>query len=93
MNPIIKYAILIGLTGGVIFGFTQCRHEPAPPAPKVIDTGRPETRSIEAADGLGYNGKEIRQKVDAALNSQDQTTQRIDKSVAEQQGQTDQSSP
>jgi len=93
MNPFIKYTILIGLTGGVIFGFTQCRHEPPPPAPKVIDTGRPETRSIEAADGLGYNGKAIRKKVDAALNAQDQTGQRIDKEVEQQQGQTDQSNP
>jgi hypothetical protein len=93
MNQFVKYAILMGLTGGVIFGFTQCRHEPPAPAPKVIDTGRPETRSIEAADGLGYNGKAIRKQVDAALNAQDQTGQRIDKQVADQQGPADQPAP
>ncbi len=93
MSLILKYLVLIVLTGGVILGVTQCRQAPPPPAPKVIDNGRPETRSIEAADGLGYNGKAIRKQVDAALNSQDQTGQRIDKAVAEQQGQADQSSP
>ncbi len=92
MSPFLKGLALLGLIGSVLLGITACSKEPPTPAPKVIDTGRPETRSIEAADGLGYNGKAIRKQVDAALNSQDQTTQRIDKSVADQQGQTDQAS-
>ena len=35
------------------------------------DTGRAETRSLEAADPIGYNGKEVRKKVDGALNAND----------------------
>jgi hypothetical protein len=47
-----------------------CGKEPPPRAP-TVDTGRPETRSIEAADAAGYNGKLIRQKVDNSLNAND----------------------
>jgi len=43
-----------------------------PPPPKTVnDTGRAETRSLEAADAMGYNGKAVRQKVDGALNAND----------------------
>lgn len=46
-----------------------CSKEPPPPKP--VDNGRPETRSLEAADAMGYNGKEVRQKVDKALDAND----------------------
>ncbi len=51
-----------------------------PPPPKtVIDKGRPETKSLEGADAIGYNGKAIRQKVDGALNANDANNARIQK--------------
>ncbi len=88
MSTRLKAAAVIGIA---LVSAIACTKQP--PTPKVVDTGRPETRSIEAADGLGFNGKEIRQKVDASLNSMDQTGARIDKAVADQQGQTDQAAP
>lgn len=48
---------------------TACQQQE--PVKTEVDTGRPETRSIEAADSLGYNGKEIRKKVDGALDAND----------------------
>lgn len=54
---------------GVVLLLTACQKQPDPI--KAEDTGRPETKSIEAADAMGYNGKEIRQKVDGALDAND----------------------
>jgi PBP1b-binding outer membrane lipoprotein LpoB len=53
-----------------------------PPPPKtVIDTGRPETKSLEAADAIGYNGKAIRQKVDKGLDANDANNERMQKQM------------
>ena len=60
--------VLLGF--GVVLLLAACQKEPAPVKTEP-DTGRPETKSIEAADAMGYNGKEIRQKVDGALNAND----------------------
>ena len=60
--------VLLGF--GVILLLAACQKEPTPVKTEP-DTGRPETKSIEAADAMGYNGKEIRQKVDGALNAND----------------------
>ncbi len=48
-----------------------CQKEPEPVKTMPPDTGRAETKSIEAADAIGYNGKEIRQKLDGALDAND----------------------
>lgn len=53
-----------------------------PPPPKTVnDTGRAETRSLEAADAMGYNGKAVRQKVDGALNANDAHNAELQKQV------------
>jgi hypothetical protein len=54
---------------------------PPPEEGKVSDSGRPETRSIEAADVLGYQGKPVRQKVDAALDTNDQRVDQLNQSI------------
>ncbi|MBH1969744.1 hypothetical protein FK216_00870 [Moraxellaceae bacterium AER2_44_116] len=59
-----------------------CNKEPTPPKP---DTGRPETRSLEAADAIGYNGKEIRKKVDGALNANDAHNAELEKEMQQNQ--------
>lgn len=59
-----------------------CSKEPPPSKP---DTGRPETRSIEAADAVGYNGKEIRKKVDGALDANDAHNAELEKQMQDSQ--------
>ena len=49
--------------------------EPTPPPP---DTGRPETRSIEGADALGFAGKPIRKKIDKAIDTVQQRPQQLE---------------
>ncbi len=59
-----------------------CSKEPPPPKP---DTGRPETRSLEAADAIGYNGKAIRKKVDGALDANDAHNAQLEKEMQQNQ--------
>ena len=47
------------------------------------DAGRPETRSLEAADPMGYNGKAIRKQVDSALNANDAANAKLQKEANE----------
>jgi hypothetical protein len=61
--------ILLGL--GVVLVLVACQKEPEPVKTVVSDTGRAETKNIEAADAMGYNGKEIRKKLDGALDAND----------------------
>lgn len=55
---------------------SACQKQPEPI--KAEDTGRPETKSIEAADAMGYNGKQIRQKVDDALDANDEHNAKLE---------------
>ena len=53
-----------------------CSPEPTPPQAQP-DTGRPETRSLEAASAVGYDGKAIRQKVDKGLDANDEYNRKL----------------
>lgn len=70
---------------GVVFVLLlqACSQEP-PPA-KVPDTGRPETRKLEAADAIGYNGKAIRKNVDKALDGNDAHNAELEKQMQDGQ--------
>ncbi len=57
---------------------------PAPPPAantQTQDAGRPETKSIQVADAVGYDGTAIRGKVDAALDQNDQHAADIDAQI------------
>ncbi len=59
-------------------------NEPAPPPaanPQTQDAGRSETKSIQAADAVGYDGTAIRGKVDAALDQNEQRAADIDAQI------------
>jgi len=61
---------------------TACQKQE--PIKAAEDTGRAETRSIEAADAMGYNGKEIRKKVDGALDANDAHNAQLQQQANEQ---------
>jgi Holliday junction resolvasome RuvABC DNA-binding subunit len=54
------------------------------PIKTTEDTGRSETRNIEAADAMGYNGKQIRKKVDGALDANDAHNAQLEQQMNEQ---------
>ena len=47
------------------------------------DLGRPETKKLEAATAVGYDGAAIRKNVDNSLNKNDDRTKEVDKQGAE----------
>lgn len=63
-------------------GITACSKQ-EPPKPIVSDTGRPETRSVEAANAIGYNGTAMRQKLDKALDANDAQTQKMNQAASQ----------
>lgn len=47
------------------------------------DQGRPETKKLEAATAVGYDGAAVRKSVDSVLNKNDVRTNETDKQAAE----------
>jgi hypothetical protein len=66
----------------LVAGIAACSKE-APPQPIIQDTGRADTRSIEAANAVGYNGAVMRQKVDQSLNAHDAVTTQINEAASQ----------
>ena len=56
-----------------------------PDAPPPKPQGREETRGIRATDAIGYSGSAIADKVDGALNANDQQKARIDQALQDDQ--------
>lgn len=57
-------------------------HEP-PPEPRA-EEGREETRSIRNTAAIGYAGDAIADKVDAALDANEQRKQNLDEAIDDQ---------
>ena len=53
------------------------------PAPKAKDTpqGRAETKSVEGSTAAGYNGSQMRKKIDKVLDQNDERNKEIEKSA------------
>ena len=66
-----------------ILALSACSAPAPPPAAntQTQEEGRPETKSIQAADAVGYDGTAIRGKVDAALDQNDQHAADIDAQI------------
>jgi hypothetical protein len=78
MNNRLHILTILGVVG--CFGLVACSKE-APPKPIISDTGRPETRSVEAANAVGYNGTAMRQKLDKALDANDAEAKRMNQAA------------
>ena len=59
-----------------------CTSSPQQPVVQK-DQGRPETKKLEAATAVGYDGAAIRRGVDNTLNKTENRTNEIDKREAE----------
>ena len=57
---------------------------PPPEDPPPSNQGRPETRGIRATEGIGYSGNAIANKVDKALDANDQRKDNLDKEIDQQ---------
>jgi len=53
------------------------------PAPKAKDTsqGRSETRVVEGASAAGYDGSQMRKKIDKTLDRNDERNKEIEKAA------------
>lgn len=80
MDRTFRMFTMLGMVGCLGFGIVACSKE-QPPKPIVSDTGRPETRSVEAANAVGYNGSAMRQKLDKALDANDAMTKKMDQAA------------
>lgn len=76
MNQTFRQLTMLGMVGCLAFGIVACTKE-EPPKPIVSDTGRPETRSVEAANAVGYDGTAMRQKLDKSLDANDAMNQKM----------------
>jgi hypothetical protein len=54
------------------------------PAPKAKDVpqGRPETKIVEGASAAGYNGSQMRKKIDKTLDRNDERNKEIEKAAS-----------
>lgn len=78
MNHTSRILTVLGMVG--CLGLVACSQS-EPPKPIVSDHGRPETRSVEASNAIGYNGTAMRQKLDKALDANDAQTQKMNQAA------------
>ncbi len=74
---VLTFALIAAGCGGKV--------EDAKPPAANVDQGRKETKSLQAADAVGYEGKAIRKKVDAALNANDARNQQLEQDLQKQE--------
>lgn len=79
MKPVLSILVAASLLGLVGCGSAE-------EAPKPRSTqGREETRNIRNTEAVGYSGGAIADKVDAALDANDQHKEQMDKAVEAQE--------
>jgi len=72
----LQCSLVIVISIGLLMG---CGSGSPSPKAKGAATGRAETKNIEAASAAGYNGSQIRKKIDRVLVQSDERTQQIEK--------------
>lgn len=73
---LLRRLLVIAISTGLIVGCGS-----GSPAPKAKGTphGRPETRAVEGATAAGYNGSQIRKKIDKVIDRTEERSREIDK--------------
>jgi uncharacterized lipoprotein YajG len=64
-----------------IFLFVGCKEKPKTSDTKRKDEARQSTRTLEAADLVGYDGKHLRKSTDRVLDANDKHNQDIQKAL------------
>jgi len=64
-----------------IFLFVGCKEKPKAIDPKGKDEARQSTKTLEAADLVGYDGKRLRKTTDRVLDANDKHNQDIQKTL------------
>jgi PBP1b-binding outer membrane lipoprotein LpoB len=59
----------------------------SPPQSEAKPQGRQETKGLEGASAVGYDGKAIRKSVDTTLNKNDERNQELEKELKTGSGQ------
>ncbi len=73
----------LAVVAGALF-FTACvPADESPPAHSSSEQGRPETRDLRRIQVLGHDGTPIADKLDRAIEAQQQSPQRIDEAMSE----------
>lgn len=80
-NGVSTFAVM-SMAACLGFSVTACSKQ-EPPKPIVSDNGRPETRSVEAANAIGYNGTAMRKKLDKALDANDAEAKKMDQAASQ----------
>lgn len=65
--------------------FAACNQPPETAAAPAEPQGREETRTIRNTEAIGYSGDAIANKVDSALDTNDQRKEQLDKEMEAQQ--------
>ena len=66
------------LTATLLLASCSRQEDPTPPAPQQ---GRAETQGIRNTDAIGYSGSAIANKVDGALDANDEQKKKMDQAL------------
>jgi hypothetical protein len=76
-----SYIKLITTVVLALFLFVGCKEKPKAVEPKDKDEARQSTKTLEAADLVGYDGKGLRKTTDRVLDANDKRNQDIQKTL------------
>jgi hypothetical protein len=76
-----SYIKLITTVVLTLFLFVGCKEKPKAVEPKDKDEARQSTKTLEAADLVGYDGKGLRKTTDRVLDANDKRNRDIQKTL------------
>lgn len=76
-----SYMNLITTVVSALFFFAGCKEKPKFVEPKDKDEVRQSTKTVEAADLVGYDGKRLRKTIDRVLDANDKRNQDIERTI------------
>ncbi|HEX4653124.1 MAG TPA: hypothetical protein VH227_02660 [Candidatus Udaeobacter sp.] len=78
-----SYMKWIAIVVLAIFLFVGCKEKPKAIDPNGKDEARQSTKALEAADLVGYDGKQLRKTTDRILDANDKHNRDIQKTLDE----------